>query len=860
MVWRAVELGVLSLVVIEGVAQAGEAVRRFISRGNPDSLERAGTDYLVGLSALGPALLGLAAGGLFRPVLLVATCLGLAAAGFVPGPRSILAGAVRSVVRPADGRRPGVGALAAGCAALVLGLATSLVWVLVPETEIDSYVSHLAAPDQFLKAGRILVDWVPLSFRISLPTEMVYALALILGDDRIAKCMSLAAFGAAAAVFASGCLRRGHGYSPWAGPLLAISSASLMWLAPMTKHDATAAAMIVSGFLLLRRRASPVGARCERSSPSADLVGARCERSSPSADLVGALLLGAGMTAKIVYGPFAVLFFLLVLPPGRLIPPCLAVMALPELPWMAKEFFASGNPVYPFGAGLVPTFGWDARNWAVFNLRQRTLVVAEMTGVPALVRTWWGWWRTENLLFMLCLPGVLMFARRRAWAWIVVAGELGMLWFTRQPRYLLPATWLLAFLAAEEGERLVQGRRGGGAIAVAAAAWMILATSVGALGDRWKLWGYALGDSDAVFAKVMSTYADMGKEIRQRGVSRILVVGEFRTYRLPGRVVYNGCLGETPIVWKEVGESRTTGELRKRIRQLGVRSLMYNCAGSKWVQIYSESYGWTRRMAALYSDFCRRYLELAVLPRQLDYANGGYYLYRVSDSGRLRPSDEVFFLPGAEGICYKGLELMGEGRYAEAITDLTGVVRDNPSVMAFRSTLAFCHYVTGNWATAYGLFSPPIAKGYADTVNVPSCAIVAYNVGRFDEAERLYRASLARYPDHADPARVGIGSVYAVRALRYMKEDRIDAAEAAIARAEEWLRLPTSYMNPTVETQRRQRLAQLTGFKGDIERARGRPAKAVERYREAFRIAPDVPGAENWLRVIEELSRGTGSR
>ena len=764
--WRAGKIAVLSLIVIEGVAQAGEAVRRLISRGKPDDLERPGADYLIGLSVLGPAFLGWAAVGLFRPVPLIATFIVLAAAWFVARPRSMLFDAARAALYRADGRRSGAGVPATGFIALMLGLATSLIWILVPETEIDSYVCHLAAPDQFLKAGRLLIDLVPLSFRISLPADLVNALPLILGDDRIAKVMSMAAFGAVTAVFASGCLKRGETFASWAGPLLAVSSISLLWMLPTTKHDVTAAAMLVCGFILLKRRSY----------------------------CAGALLLGAGTATKIVYGPIAVMFFLLSLPPGRLILPCLAVMSLPELPWMAKEAMASGNPLYPFGSGLIPTLGWDARNWAVFGLRERAIGVAEMAGFSGLARAWLDYWRADNLLLMLCLPGVLAFSRRRAEAWVVVAGQLAMLWFTRMPRYLLPTAWYLAFLAAESGGVLVRDRwlkpvgsrpgvvarlSRGGVLAFLAAGWMILAASISGSGsaDRRKLWGLALSDTDATYRKISSSYSEMTEALRKNHVIRPLVAGDFRTYRLPVRIIYAGAGGETPLIWRIARESRDTARIRTRMKQLGIDQIVFNYVNANWIALYYGGFEWDRRSLRLYVDFCKRYMIMRGMSTTDDYNNGGFLFYGLSSRPVSPVPATVWFAPGTETV-YSRLdrEMREHNNPAAVLPGFLAIQAEMPDVGYAWNRAGHIYGLLRDYPNGFRMLDRFGREGIAEDINLVIYGAALIQTGRLDQAGPVLERALARYTDRRSLVRLNQASLFMQKAIKEIMLNHGDLA------------------------------------------------------------------------------------
>jgi len=816
--WRALKLAILAVLVIEGAVRIGEGARRLLSRRRPGILERFGVDYLLGIIVLGTAGLGLAAAGLFHPGPLVAVFVCLAMAGFRPDPRMFLCAASLAEFTGRTRARPGG---LAGCIALFLGLATSLVWVLVPETEIDSYVSHLGAPDQFLASGRILLDHVQLSMRIPLPVDMTFAYALILGDDRIGKCMSLAGFAAACAVFAAECFRKGSFTASWLGPLMAISLFSVMWQAPITKNDMIGSAMVVSGFLLARRRVYPEGA----------------------------LLLGAGLAVKVVYGPIVAVFCLMYHPSFVGIPLFLLAMALPVLPWMAKEALASGNPAFPFGAGILPTFGWDARNWLAFDLRQQSITMEKITGPLVLASSWWEFWRKESLLLMLCLPGVLLFARRRLEAWLLVAGQLLMLLVSRQPRYLMPATWFIAFLAAEEASRRDPGWRGK-VLAVVASAWMIAAVVAGA-GDRRGLWGLALADPDAVFTRVMSTYATMTGELRQRGITRLLVVDEFRTYRLPGRVIYSSVLGDTPFIWKAARECRDPAGMRRRFRQLGTDRLLFNYVTAEWAKKYSGSFPWDERMTNLYEDFCRKYMTIETRSRTCTFTGGGFYLFKL----RKNPGSNrtVHYMPGAES-----LEFTAAGQVRNILKNAPCIAcealsRAHPDVLFLRYELGDCLASVQDFQGAYSILKPVAAEGFMSSDILPLLGQVALNIGRLDEAERAFRDGMVSFPEQEQRIRIFLSGLYEQRALDRLKSRDLKGALAALDAAEKTLDFKASDPDERIAMQRRIQLGLVYGFQADIWAALGMRERAAILYRSAIRNAPDCPKAGRWRDELRSL-------
>ena len=162
---RLLGLGVpmAGLVILTGLA----GLAWFPARRQPSGTAMTGQTWLVGLSLLGPAMLGLALTGLYMPVPMFALAISLAAGGWR--------------------RRGRIGfpRMESGLIWLALGAMPFVLLCLGPEMEQDSHIHHLALPAQWLLAHRAVFTAEPLTFRIPAPLEALWGLPLALGDDRL---------------------------------------------------------------------------------------------------------------------------------------------------------------------------------------------------------------------------------------------------------------------------------------------------------------------------------------------------------------------------------------------------------------------------------------------------------------------------------------------------------------------------------------------------------------------------------------------------------------------------------------------------------------------------------------------------
>ncbi|MEK7476825.1 MAG: hypothetical protein AAB152_14480 [Candidatus Coatesbacteria bacterium] len=819
---RIAGFGATAVVLLEALARTGAGVLPFWGPRRLIALERFGLGAMLGLLGFGFACLGLALTGLFFPAAIAGAGLAMLAGSRAWWSR-------RSLVAAAAGHAGVMGA--GGIAAVAAGGLLLVPSLLVPEFEVDCELYHLALPWQWLQAHRCLPDHVAYAFHLPLPVDLGFTIALLLGDDRIAKWLVAGTFVAASAVWAGRCLTAGTPRAAWTGILLALSAAPMVWLAGTCKNDVPAAALIVCGAL------------CQ-------LGGAWG---------LGAALFGLGAAAKYSAVPLIVLWCVVHRPPRAVWVRCAVAMSLPLAVWLGKAWLLTGNPFYPLAWTVFPAFDWNAPNQEAFLDYAATLYDQRAGRLATFPGAWLDAMRRDHLLLLLLLPGVLLFGRRRRTAWVCVAGAMAALAAGRFPRYMLPGLWLLALLAAEalESTGNVVRRRALAWVLAAAAMVRIVPAARAAIAD-WRDLAGPLSDIRARHLTTRGTALGQLAAIRPPGgvPFKVLNVGEFRSYRFPARVVAGGALGETPLVWDLVRASRSQRDLRARFRQLGVRVVVFNCVSVDWLATRYRGFAWDRRMATLYAGFCRPYLELAATPPSVDYENGGFYLYRLRDRPGAVPAATVFFAPGTESLLGDNIRFTDVAPDApRALSEAQAAAALLPGVGWPANRVGHAYLMLGNLAEAARQLRPFVEAGMLDELNlVDYASAITVPGGRLDEADRVLEEAFRRCPSHRTFLSIIRANWCALKARTFLPRKDWAAASRFLEQGLAFLGGIPPGSGPQYAMMRRDVQVDLTGMLGELRIALGRPAEGARLLREAIGLDPAGPWVSRWRKLADASS------
>jgi len=278
----------------------------------------------AGFGLLGVAALGMGWTGLLAPGPLALAVLAPVAAGGWKAARDLARAAVFAIRQPV----PGSGW--AWRAAVVLPVAVALPAMLAPEVSWDAMVYHLRLPTFWLMEHRHFAQPDTPFTGYPCLTEAHYALVMAFsGGDRPAKLMHAACWLLTARVFFLAASPHGR---------LAAFGSALLWLgSPLGMLLAgTAYVDLTTAWLVALAAASAAGAAA-----------------APGAPLLAGILCGFVFLTKFT-GGFAFVGLLAFLWwRRRAMAAAAAGFAVPAFVWLARDWLALGNPVYPFATGIL---------------------------------------------------------------------------------------------------------------------------------------------------------------------------------------------------------------------------------------------------------------------------------------------------------------------------------------------------------------------------------------------------------------------------------------------------------------------------------------------------------------------------
>jgi len=783
-------------------------------------------EFLLGAGLAGTLVFGLALPRLWFPSLLHA----LVAAGLLLAAPGLPA--LARLLRPAPLSMRGAWVVLP-VVAVVFPLA------LLPETDMDSLLYHLSVPQHFLGAHGLFHDRISHAFKLPLLGEMLYAWPVALGFDQVARLLNLVAVGAASAAFLS--MLGSSTPAAWTALAALLSSFYLFFLMTAAKNDVLAFSFAVAGLLAVDLASR--GGECR--------PGARSRKALTHAAW---LLVGCAVAAKYTYGAMAVA--VAAWGPVRrgeswrsAARNALAgwVMLLPVAPWYAKSWLMFGNPVYFWMTSVFPTVGWSRESMRTWTRRMVEPYAAPgaADAVGTLARIPWRLLSFAPALLLgaagVFLPGAGAVALRvaalgTATAWVAI-------YFGRIERYATTSDFVVA-LAAGFALMALSGTRRGRILrgAVLALCLFPLASMVPHAVNRFPM-RYLAGQEDedayllARFGPLYETQDWVNRNLKPR---RLLVDGEWRTYRFRCPIAGTLTMGHPPVVWEAVKESATTADVARRLRQLGISHIACNFITGVYQSAVNEAFRWDRRMLVLCRDFTRDWLEVIRAPTTVDHSGGGFYVYRVLPRPAKRRA-YVFFLPGAMGALYEAREQERLGSVPKAFAAMYRLMNTVPDVGQYRNIIGYYWWLLGRHDTAYRLFKEPARAGMVDDQNWYCFGVSAMALRRYDEAEAALKRSLEVYPMRRLDT---LGQM----ATNYFRWGSVLYDHDALDRAEQVLALSYGCL---VEAGMRQRCDHESAAMVLLMRAKalarmGRKAEARAEMKRAVGVLPDVVKYEDF--------------
>jgi hypothetical protein len=426
---------------------------------------------------------------------------------------------------------------------------------------------------------------------------------------------------------------------------------------------------------------------------------------------------------------------------------------LPLSGWFLASWLFLGNPAHPFLSGIFPDIGWN-------TFLNEALYVHDDALRPLEARSRWdllaGVWRSfgdpdlGSIGLFALLP--VAFFRFRGGAStaslkaaVIIAYVLWMpMGIERNPRYLFPLLPVVALLGG--GFLVGIPGRGRSVLAVTVVVFALGHATLRFLSPRGWLYIFSQVSEREFLAGRYTTWEDARTWINGNlpAAARINISGDDRQFGVERRVHGYGAVVE-PLFWRLTGESRTTGEIAKRLRQRGITHHLHNAVGAVFKGLFFfPGPAWTDRQLKLFAEFVRGRFRPVYVPDRVDRVNGGYYVFEIMTVPG-KSGYPVMFLPFTEGRLREAWFLTQAGRFREALASAERAAAPAPDVMQFDLALATIHSRLGDHAKAMELLRPGIEAGFVstwDTWNLSVYAAAAVNSGRYEEGVRGFERSV----------------------------------------------------------------------------------------------------------------------
>jgi len=719
---------------------AGCGLSRWISPARPRGALRMAAPFL-GYGAVSLALLGLSAVGLWFAPVLWASLLVVGAAGRRRGwlDVAVWTGVLRSAWDDAPPWGRVLGAAILGWACILLA---------APEVHVDSLEYHLAFSQQVLGGHRLIGRDAYLHWMLSLAADLPNVFPLLAGLDPAARMLRpvFAAAGGLALLRAAGA-----GLAPSAG-VAAVWLGVMLPGAALTLFTAKNDSIVCGGVLVALAAALGVSSR---RMPGRSVVAAGCAA-------------GLLVSMKLVAAPFAAAVAGFALgrakrsyrwrAAGMLVAGVLA----PVVPWAAKSWLFTGDPVYPLGAGWIPGVLGDAGYGS------------QMGGALARYTAWGGrlaaWpWELSSIGIASALPALavvpvvlssgrspLRTAFAVAWAGtglLVVSRTFGPDAMDRFAGPGFAAVNMLACIVVLAGRGPAWRAARVALIALAVVSHLRVTRQV--LGPNAAATGALLAGRmppEVFRLDALGSYGRILPVVRRAVQSagpraHVLEVGETMSWGVPARVIGEGLGPRLP--WQVARETDSDRRMSIRFRQAGVRWVLYNAWKASWARLDEEPYAWDSRMLRRYEAWARRHLRLRAASGREDPVFGSHWFFEVV-SAPTAPRRRILFLPGAERALAAPTRAAVRGDFGRAVEGFRALRRSLPGVVALDAVLGHALVRAGRWEEAYPLIRSSVDAGLVYELNLFDWAIVAGRLGRRAEAREALRRAARAFPGRPD--------------------------------------------------------------------------------------------------------------
>ena len=433
------------------------------------------------------------------------------------------------------------------------------------------------------------------------------------------------------------------------------------------------------------------------------------------------------------------------------------VAAVPVLAWPVSSWLFIGNPAYPFMSRIFPSLGWgpfyeDALHrmilaWCPAESRMR---IDWLVGTRRVLGDF-----SMGSAFMLALaPAAFLLARGRAARVLQASCAVAyLLWLPteRVTRYMAPVLPLAAVIAgagilAPAGAALRRARLGLTAMGTVAFL-MVLLTAVRFTGGPGFRYLSGQLDEAGLLKMSYSTWDEARLWVnRLPANARTYFIGEERRLWFTRRVISYAGVSE-PLFWKLTRDSADPAVMRKRLKQAGITHVLYNVVSAEFRAVnWYEGPDWTAAQIRRYKELYQRYFAPAFVPRFIDHANGGFFVYEMARRPAAKPYP-LHYLPSTEGFLKEGYRELHRGRARVAVDVLRDKLAGVMDVSFFEDRMGIFLSYAKQDAESLKLMKKSCASGYRGETNWAIYAQFMMMNGDYNEAFRAYRVVMSYFPN-----------------------------------------------------------------------------------------------------------------
>lgn len=505
---------------------------------------------------------------------------------------------------------------------LVFLLATDVVLAFVPELFYDALVYHLGVPNYYLSEHRI--QTLPIMHsKFPFTVQMIYTLGLALKDEMVTKLTHLAFLILLIGGFAAFGQRRGR---PRIGVLAGLAFASIptvqlnVWTSGIDMGVSLFGLFAAISFLTALENNDDFSFWFFLSAVFAGLTAASKYTAAYVPATIGLAYLVWALAARrpIVW----------ILRMGFVYA---AIVVAAVAPWLIKNWFETGNPVYPF---LASAFGGESiAPWRYAILK------AENAGLTPNslwegIRLFWDLSVNERSslsfqgpLLLACVPFVpaLFLKDRERWVWTL--GIYGLIFcvlglsMTRLTRYLLPGITVIALIVAAGVERMMSDKNFFYRFSVFSVfflgAFLQISIVYRLIADPIQPQKVLLGRESRLefmdrYHSGMNPYPStrMYKYMEENFLKtdKVLLVGEEKAYPIKVRHLYSGVYDTGPLV-RFCNQSENPKEVAEKLSSIGITHIMINITEAHRIAGYGI-FGWTPAGFGVFGSFWQNHLQL----------------------------------------------------------------------------------------------------------------------------------------------------------------------------------------------------------------------------------------------------------